>query len=61
MVEWQLKEQPHGRPRKVANQLSGFTTLMNWVSRHHKLDLPLRYVMEIRAVQASPFPPFCDE
>lgn len=35
---------------KVANQLSGFTTLMNWVSRHHKLDLPLRYVMESTGV-----------
>ncbi len=37
---------------KVANQLSGFTTLMNWVSRHHKLELPLRYVMESTAQAA---------
>lgn len=35
---------------KVANQPAGFTALLNWVARHHKLDLPLRYVMESTGV-----------
>ena len=35
---------------KVANKPVGFTALRNWVARHHKLDLPLTYLMESTGV-----------
>jgi transposase len=35
---------------KVANSPTGFSTLLAWVARHRKLDLPLSYVMESTGV-----------
>lgn len=35
---------------KVANMPKGFTTLIDWVTRHRKLDLPLTYLMESTGV-----------
>lgn len=35
---------------KVANTPKGFTILVDWVTRHRKLDLPLTYLMESTGV-----------
>ena len=34
---------------KVVNKPAGFSALVNWVTRHRKLDLPLTYLMESTA------------
>ena len=35
---------------KTLNTATGFTSLVNWVARHRKLDLPLTYLMESTGV-----------
>lgn len=35
---------------KLVNKPTGFTSLMAWVTRHCKLDLPLTYLMESTGV-----------
>ena len=35
---------------KLANKPTGFTSLMTWVARHRKVELPLTYLMESTGV-----------
>ncbi|WP_262889756.1 IS110 family transposase [Spirosoma endbachense] len=35
---------------KLPNKSTGFATLITWVARHRKLDLPLTYLMESTGV-----------
>jgi len=35
---------------KVVNKPAGFSVLLNWITRHRKLELPLTYLMESTGV-----------